>query len=364
MSSALATPSDTGPSNGDAEAKLLLGISEEWPSDGSTDFDSEAELGEHVPTCAGGAGHRHVPPPPRTAEVFNIHLSASRLSRWLGIPSDDSVPYKSVGSAGDRQKLIDQWCKPRARCKTGAGIPRCEAGKRAEPKAKTALERLLGLEEGVLRKAPDREHTMHKYMSAKPDGLLGKNGLLEIKSTLAATADFDEPVELSDATLLQAWWQLQCFPEREFVLIVYYTKHHLHLWKLHQGREKSEMALYEQCLPEFFKYRKAIENGGKVTPEMGIRVVDQDAIRATLCSYRKTHLCQLALVPKHAYKCGEGATFRWVPEWEEPRNDPRQRALIDRVAAPNAYGDGHALLDRYLRVWWLSDEKKLYEIDC
>ena len=104
MSSAPAAPSDTGTTSGDADAQLLMGVSEEWPSDGSTDFDSEAELETW--------DIRHPDErraPPRTAEVFNIHLSASRLSRWLGIPSDDSVPYKSVGSAGDRQKLLDQW---------------------------------------------------------------------------------------------------------------------------------------------------------------------------------------------------------------------------------------------------------------
>ncbi len=311
-------------------------------------------------------------------ETYGKHLGASQIYNWLGL-ARGNVPFGLDGSAHDRQKLIDRKYERRSDLlprigrgrashhSAGPPIGACEQGKRREPRAKEALCAFMGLEPGILQKAPDREHHALPYMSAKPDGLLGSNAVLEIKSPVRATHDCEEPYELSDATLMQVWWQLQVYHSRPTAYVVGWTEHHLHLWRVHvdngdEAQRQCSLRLYELCKPELEKFKNALCNGFRVRPEDGISEDHKAEIRSALNKFRR--LC--VYLPRGrgtewVTQVNQTPTMQWVLASECVRHDPMAALGIDRFSVPDAPG-GAVACEAYMRVWWLDYKMTKYYV--
>ena len=254
-----------------------------------------------------------------------------------------------------------------ARRTRGRPNPRLERGKQHEPLTRKLFAEIAGLEIGVdITKAPLVEHPQHPYLAAKADGLIGDKGVLEIKTPWAAR-DHDEPVELEVKHLLQVMLQLECY-DREYAIVVMSAGRGewLHVWRINRdfpaAREPGTPSLFKLCLPEFVKYKEAIENGGELDRMTG-GTTDQtlSELRQALKLWSSYSVFKLGLedAAVHEETIDRWPRLRlagWVAANIERANKP-DFTVIDGVQRPE---DGVVIektrdfykMRRFTRIWW------------
>lgn len=307
-----------------------------------------------------GSSEDDDPPEPASlalpGEVWKKHLTASWLHLWLKLDSYD-------GTTKGRQQLLDEKLAPRVRARTGRPNPRLERGKCYEPVARESFAKFAGLEMGVdITMAPLAEHRERPYVAAKADGLIGKDGVLEIKTPWSARTDPDVEVTLETKHLLQVYTQMECY-DRDYAIVLMSacSGEWLHVWKIFRDCPEyhcithGELPLWETMLPELDKYATAMRNGGWVDPLAGeISVTTHERIRAAMHRWSRQavfKLCvrdpdpsmnppgQLPLVVING--CG------WNHACAEENNTP-EFTLVDGFGLLNKT----MTLRRFTRVWW------------
>lgn len=315
----------------------------------STDWFGSSDDDEAPPLAS-------IEPPGPRGEVWKKHLSASWLPMWLKLDSFD-------GTTKGRQALLDEKLAPRARVKTGKPNPRLERGKQEEPKTREAFAKLAGLEMGVdVTKAPLAEHPEHPYIAAKADGLIGDDGVLEIKTPWSARTDDNVEVTLETKHLLQVYTQMECY-DRDYAIVLMGAcgGEWLHVWKIYRDCPEyhcvthGELPLWQTMLPELKKYATAMRNGGTVHPIAGqITVKTQDNIGAALhrWSRQAVHkLCVHEPSPQSRFGFPYVVCTGWKQACAERNNTP-EFTLVDGFGAMFGAMDGALTLRRFARVWW------------
>lgn len=305
--------------------------------------------------------------------VCRVHLSASRTCAWLGLCPDTDGAH-CVGSSTGRQRLYNEWNEPRRRACTGRPNQRLERGKQHEPKAREHFASVSGLELGVdITRATLAEHPEHTYIAAKTDGLIGDDGVLEIKTPWASRKDEDAPVHLEVGHLLQVHTQLQC-TGRNYAIVVMTAVDGtwLHVWKVLRDRAEYHLAahgekpLWETALPEYQKYQLAVDNGGQVDPAHGgITAHTQYCIRRALWRWRHQAVFRLAMAePTPGLRIGPLPgplkLLGWARACTEGCNRPSFTHIDGVQVVMNTL-----CVRRFARVWWRYDhsddaEPKVY----
>lgn len=298
-------------------------------------------------------------PPQPQAQAWRIKLGASRVAMWLGLDSWGGESHHK-GSLCGRQKLLDEWHAPRKRVTTGRPNPRLERGKQWEPRAREQFASVAGLELGVdITKASLAAHPEHPYIAARADGLIGANGVLEIKTPWAARTDEDAPLALEPKHLLQVHTQLEC-TDRDYAIVVMTAVDDawLHVWKIHRDCPEyhcithGEQMLWQTALPEYQKYAQAVINGGQLDRVSGgITAAKQNEIRCALGRWQRQAVFKLQLAaPTPEVRIGPIPSARfsgWTHACSESNNRP-SFTLIDGVGTVAS----KLCVRRFTRVWW------------
>ena len=306
-----------------------------------------------------GSSEDDDPPEPASlalpGEVWKKHLTASWLHLWLKLDSYD-------GTTKGRQQLLDEKLAPRVRARTGRPNPRLERGKCYEPVARESFAKFAGLEMGVdITMAPLAEHRERPYVAAKADGLIGKDGVLEIKTPWSARTDPDVEVTLETKHLLQVYTQMECY-DRDYAIVLMSacSGEWLHVWKIFRDCPEyhcithGELPLWETMLPELDKYATAMRNGGWVDPLAGeISVTTHERIRAAMHRWSRQAVFKLCVRDPDPSMNPPGQLPRWsstaaAGSTRAPRRTTRPSSRSSTALAV----EQDVTLRRFTRVWW------------
>ena len=282
-------------------------------------------------------------------EVWRVHLSASRVWPWLE-------------GQESRQSLLDEWWKPRQRKPLGRPNPRLERGKAEEPKARELFAELTGLTMGTeITKAPLAEHMLYPYLAAKADGLIGENGVIEIKTPWSAREDIEVGLEIETKHLMQIMLQLECY-DREYAILIMTVCDNkwLHTWKIERDRPEwhdDGQTLFDVCLPEFVKYRTAVQNGLRADSLDNVKMATLDCIRTKLREWKKHGLLRLHAMSRPGGEPGYPLkeTCHWVKAALLEKNEP-DFTVIDGFGPTTQLGkptvDGEVNVRCWTVIWW------------
>ena len=249
------------------------------------------------------------------------------------------------------------------RARTGRPNPRLERGKCYEPVARESFAKFAGLEMGVdITMAPLAEHRERPYVAAKADGLIGKDGVLEIKTPWSARTDPDVEVTLETKHLLQVYTQMECY-DRDYAIVLMSacSGEWLHVWKIFRDCPEyhcithGELPLWETMLPELDKYATAMRNGGWVDPLAGeISVTTHERIRAAMHRWSRQAVHKLCVRDPDPSMNPPGQLpsvvingSGWKHACAEANNTP-EFTLVDGFG----FVGNTLTLRRFTRVWW------------
>ena len=176
-----------------------------------------------------------------TIEFFQARIGSVTASQIANV-----VAKTKTGTSEKRKRYLYEIVAERLTGKS-VDVPVTAAMQRGidlEPDARLIVAKTL--KDFEIDEAEYYKHPTIKYAGASPDGLIGKFGLLEIKSMgqIHHARQLAEPNKiLNKDHELQMLWQQACLPERMFSLYVCYNpdfpvKQQLYVQKIHRDNKR------------------------------------------------------------------------------------------------------------------------------